>query len=68
MKRMRERRKKQQADSSKQHHPCHSESAGGGRRISWVEQPFEILRRLAASQNDSERGVAQFRSFLGGKK
>ena len=42
----------------RQHHPCHSERQ---RRISWVEPPTEILRRLAAPQNDSERRIAQFR-------
>ena len=45
----------------RQHHPCHSESAAGGRRIFWVEPPSEILRRLSAPQNDSERRIAQFR-------
>ena len=42
----------------RQHHACHSERQ---RRIFWVEPPSEILRRLSAPQNDSERRIAQFR-------
>jgi len=43
-----------------------SPSASSGqapRRIFWVEPPSEILRRLSASQNDSERRIAQFRIY-----